>query len=323
MELIDIYLQSQTHKVLSQDIESSMLNHCYLLSSKDSFLLHEFSLLFAKELFCDKDNSPCGECVNCEKVEHSNMVDLIFYPKGEKSLMVEDINEIVTDCYITPIESSFKVYVLENFDECTIQAQNKILKTLEEPPKNVIFVLTCSNELKVLPTILSRAKKITENPLDVSVCAEYLRSHNFTSPELLAGMSDGNLLVARELGENSSVAGMVDVIFDLLINLKSSADILTYSSKILEYKKFIKFFIEIFISVLRDISVFGSSEKIIFLNYKKHYEILSKLYSKNMLKLIAKNVNMIHDKLNFNCNITGVIDQLLLDILEVKFLCQR
>ena len=73
------------------------------------------------------------------------------------------------------MDSKYKVYILGRFDECTIQAQNKILKTLEEPPQNVIFILTCNNDLAVLPTIRSRSKKINEPNLSCDIIEKYLQ----------------------------------------------------------------------------------------------------------------------------------------------------
>ena len=113
MELLEIYLQSQTHKIISQDISSGMLNHAYLINSKDEYILSVFSRFVAKEIFCLNDNAPCDNCVSCDKVNHSNMVDLIIYPKTDKNLMVDDINEIVNDCYIRPMDANYKVYILQ------------------------------------------------------------------------------------------------------------------------------------------------------------------------------------------------------------------
>jgi len=323
MDLLEIYLQSQTHKVLSQDIKSDMLSHCYMISSKDEFYLHELSIFAAKDIFCLDDNSPCEKCNNCNKINHSNMVDLLYFPKDDKKLMVEDINEIVSDCYIRPMSAKYKVYVLENFDECTVQAQNKILKTLEEPPVNVIFILTCKNELQVLPTIASRSKKITESPIDTQLINRYLEDKKVKNSSLISSMAEGNLTIANKLSENSNAGEIVDIVFDVLKNLRSSADILKYSSKIMTLKKDFIFFLETIVSVLRDIAVFGKSDNIIFVDRKNDYEYLCKTYSKEMILKIIEKVCLIHNKLDFNCNLTGVIDQMLLDILEVKFLWQK
>ena len=115
MELIDIYLKSQIHKVISSDIDSNMLSHCYMLSCADEYMLNEYAFFVAKEIYCLNDTKPCNVCNNCMKISHSNMVDLCLYPREEKSLNVEEINSVVSDCYIRPIESVYKVYILRNF----------------------------------------------------------------------------------------------------------------------------------------------------------------------------------------------------------------
>ena len=232
MELLDIYLQSLTHKIVSQDIKSNMLNHCYMINTKDEYYLDTLAHFMAKEIFCLSDHAPCDQCVSCDKVSHSNMVDLLIYPKGDKSLMVEDINEIVSDCYIRPMDSKYKVYILKNFDLCTTQAQNKILKTLEEPPMNVVFILTCTNSSGVLPTIASRSKKINETELSQEIIQKYLIDLNIKNASLIASMSDGSLAIANTLSHNPASVDIVDIVFDVLQNLKSSTDILRFSSKI-------------------------------------------------------------------------------------------
>lgn len=322
MELLEIYLQSMSHKVISQDIKSNMLNHCYMISSKDEFYLHALTRFIAKEIYCLDDNSPCEKCVNCDKVNHYNMVDLVTYPKGDKSLVVDDINEIVTDCYIRPMDSKYKIYILENFDLCTVQAQNKILKTLEDPPVNVVFILTCTNDANVLPTIASRSKKISEMDLSFEVINKYLIDKGVKNSNIISSMSDGSLSLANTLAENPSAVEIVNLTFDLLKNLRSSMDILKFSSRILSLKKDFPFFLDTVISVLRDISVFGVSDNIIFKDNRSDYESLVKVYNKNMILKIIEKINLIPCKLDFNCNMTGVVDQMLLDILEVKYLWQ-
>lgn len=323
MDIIDIYKNSQAHKIISSDLASNMLNHCYLLATPDDILRETYAINIAKEILCVGEDKPCGKCINCEKINHSNMVDLKVYPEKDKSLVVEDIVSIVSDCYIRAIDSKYKVYILNSFDNCTIQGQNKILKTLEEPPQNVVFILTCANINNVLTTILSRSKKIIESPLDNSVIEKYLKENNIQNGDVLAGIASGNLTNAIKLTKNSNVKEIVSVIYDILLNFKSSSEILKYSSKILSLKKDIEFFVDTFITILRDIVVYNNKQELSFKGYTKHYEILSKMYTNEMLEKIIKLICLIINKLQFNCNLTGVIDKFLLDFLEVKFLCQK
>lgn len=323
MELLDIYKQSQIHKTIQSDRKSNMLNHCYLLSSSDTFLIDNFAYFVAKEICCLSEEKPCNSCVNCLKIEHGNMVDLIVFPKDDKNLMVEDINNIVIDCYITPIENEKKIYILKNFDLCTVQAQNKILKTLEEPPKNVIFILTCTNQSLVLPTISSRAKKISEPVLAKEIVEKYLTEQKINNSSIIASMSDGNLEIASKLAKNNETINIVNLVFDVLYGLKSSADILRFSSKILALKKDIKFFLDSLILILRDVSISSKEELINFSDRKEDVIRLAQMYNKDMVKSIVGKISKIFENMEFNCNMTGQIDKLLLDILEVKFLCQK
>lgn len=323
MEYLDLYKQSQTHKIVSQDLNSNMLNHCYLIVSKDSVFLHEIAKHFAKEILCLGEDKPCDNCNNCMKVNHSNMVDVITLPRDGKTLMVEDVIEIVSDCYIRPVENEYKIYILENFDKCTVQAQNKLLKTLEEPPRNVIFILTAVSSLQVLPTILSRAKVINEPLLDVDVLQKFLEMLKVPNAMMLSRISDGNIEMSLKLAESKDAVKIVDIAFDVVMNLKASKDLLKFSSKILELKKDIPFLVETLITIFRDIVVLDSGVDIVFKDKVKYYEVLKNIYSAKMCYLILPKLCEIFDKLEFNCNPAGVIDQLLLDILEVKFLCQK
>ncbi|MGN0961691.1 MAG: ATP-binding protein [Christensenellales bacterium] len=323
MDIKEIYLQSQTHKIISLDKSREMLSHAYMLESSDEFILDKYSLFIAKEIFCLDFNTPCDKCNNCIKVEHNNMVDLKIYPRESKGIVVDDINEIVTDAYIRPIDSQYKVYILKNFDTATIQAQNKLLKTLEEPPTNVIFVITCANSSSVLPTICSRVKIISEGLLNVEIVANYLEGIGVKDFNDVARVSGGNISTAMNIASKGETNKIINLAIDTLIGLKSSSDILKFSSQILALKKDFHFFLDTLISILRDISVSGNSELIIFKSKQNEIISLSKIYNKKALDEISEKLTEIYNKLDFNCNITGIVDSMLLNILEVRYLCQE
>jgi len=322
MEILDIYKKSQSHRIISLDKSRGMLSHAYMLECADRFIVNEFGLLMAQEIYCLDNDSPCNTCINCEKVKHSNMVDLKVFPK-EKNIIVEDVVEIVADSIQRAMDNELKIYILNNFDEATTQAQNKILKTLEEPPHNVIFILTCTNSSAVLPTIISRVKSVNEPMLDIDVVVKYLEDKKVKDAENVARVSGGNVSTAIKIA-GGDAGKIVDLAFDTLINLKSSSDILKYSSKIVALKKDFAYYIDTLIMLIRDISVVESNENLV--NYKdrlNELKALSKVYSKVALFEISSILCEIYNKLDFNCNLVGVVDQMLLDILEVKFLCQK
>lgn len=322
MEICDIYLNSQTHKTLKSDIASGMLSHAYLLECSDSYVINEYVTLMAKEICCLEDNAPCNSCLNCQKIDHSNMVDLAIYPRSDKGLIVDDINEIVVDSFVRPMDNKYKIYILNNFDLATTQAQNKILKTLEEPPANVIFLLTCVNSNLVLPTIISRTKHISEPLLEIDTIQQYLSTLNVADSSTVASISGGNISIALKLTKDGEARKIVDLAVDTLINLRSSADILRFSSKILSLKKDLSFFVDTLISLFRD-AIAYSSGNIQFRDYSNNIANIASMYSHNSIFQIVDKLCEIHNKLEFNCNINGIVDKMLLDILEVRFLCQK
>ena len=320
MELNHIYKKTQLHKVISSDLKAGMLSHCYLLSGVDEILVNSFAVFLAKEIYCKAEDAPCDECISCNKVNHNNMVDLITYPKGDKGLVVDDINEIVVDCFIRPVESEYKIYILKNFDECTVQAQNKILKTLEEPPRNVVFILTTTNIGLVLPTICSRAKKVDVSPLEKDDVVDILSKEKVSKPEDLASLTNCNLTLAMTLAKSKDTDTMVDMAFDMLTNLSSSADILKYSSKITALKKTVPVFLNLVSSILRDVIVDEKYRN--FTGREKSFDILKLKYKPKAVSKIVSHIATMFLRLEFNCNVNGLIDEFLLKILEVRFLCQ-
>ena len=322
MEIIDLYLQSQAHKIISLDRSRDMLSHAYMLECSDRFLLQHYALCMAQEIFCLSEKTPCCTCNNCNKVAHSNMVDLKIFPR-DKSIVVDDINAIVDDAYQRPMDSDYKVYILNNFDEATTQAQNKILKTLEEPPHNVVFILTCVSSSAVLPTISSRVKSIAENLLNNTLATEYLKSTGVKNAESLVKVTGGNISTALKLTGSVDADKIIDLVFRTLSNLKTSADIIRFSSQITALKKDFSYFLDTMIIVLRDITVSGCKSLVNMQDRLSEIVALAQVYSPVAVEKIVTKLNEIYAKLEFNCNINGVVDQMLLDILEVKFLCQK
>ena len=322
MEIIDIYLQSQAHKIISIDKSRDMLSHAYMLECADKFLLQNYAMLMAQEIFCLSEKTPCMTCNSCQKVAHSNMVDLKIFPK-DKNIVVEDINQIVDDACQRPMDSDYKVYILNNFDQATTQAQNKILKTLEEPPRNVIFILTCVSSSAVLPTISSRVKSIPENLLDFDTASKYLSAQSIKNSDSIAKVAGGNISTALKLSSGTDADKIIDLVFRTLINLKTSADVIRFSSQITALKKDFAYFLDTMIMVLRDVAVSREKDLVSLQDRYQEIQQLSSLYLPLAIEKIVSKLNEIYIKLDFNCNMNAIVDQMLLDILEVRFLCQK
>ena len=155
----DLFIKSGAYKILSADKKKGRLSHAYMLSCEDGDMLGEYLTEAAKLVACEKNDSYCDECRVCRLINSHRHPDVSFYPK-DKKLSVSDIDELVADSIVRPLETEKRVFVVDRL-ELLNQNQNKLLKTLEEPPKNVVIIIGTQKESAILPTIKSRAKKLS------------------------------------------------------------------------------------------------------------------------------------------------------------------
>ena len=156
-----------------------MLNstsHAIMLEGSDTILSSYLAKIMAMNFCCQNSDKPCGICSRCIKINNNNSLDTFIYPK-KSQLLIDDVTEILENINIIPAENQFKVIIINNFDEANLILQNKLLKSIEEPPKFVKFILTVSSKLKVIPTIVSRCEVLTLpkfTNLELSPLVDYL-----------------------------------------------------------------------------------------------------------------------------------------------------
>ena len=165
---------------LSAAFESSKIPHAVILEGAQGCGKRTFAKLLAKVAVCKGKDRPCGECSACIRVQAGSHPDIHIESGGTaaRSFHVDAIRFIRSDAYIRPNESSYKVYLLFRAETMSEQAQNALLKILEEPPARVVFILTCDSAISLLPTIRSRAQIFTLQPVSEEL-AEQVVSERF------------------------------------------------------------------------------------------------------------------------------------------------
>ena len=154
-------------------VSGSSPAHALIAEGPDGSGRHTFALQYAAALSCEKrreydGNSPlpCGKCRNCRKILSGISPDVITVGNDDKaSLGVDKIRDLRQDVHIFPNDLEHKVYIIEQADTMTVQAQNAFLLTLEEPPAYAVFILLCRNSGALLETVRSRAPVIRMQPL--------------------------------------------------------------------------------------------------------------------------------------------------------------
>ena len=165
------------------DIRAGTMFHAYIIEGATGSGRHTLVRQLVAALSCrQKDNEdlplPCGNCSLCHKILSDNSPDVRYIrrEKDKTGLGVDAIRFLSGDIAIAPNDSDQKVYIIENADTMTVQAQNALLLTLEEPPAYAMFFLLCENATLLLETIRSRAPVFRMEPLSLPLMREALRT---------------------------------------------------------------------------------------------------------------------------------------------------
>lgn len=166
---------------LNKMILSRTLPHAILIEGEEGCGKRTLARYIAKSAVCTGDTPLCGGCANCRA---TNSPDIIYVTtEGKKTIQVDTIRQIRQQASVLPHQSPKQVFIIEKADTMTPQAQNALLKILEEPPEYVIFILITESGQALLPTILSRCVKFTLRPPAVHEAAEYLIAATGKPPE--------------------------------------------------------------------------------------------------------------------------------------------
>lgn len=215
----DIVGQRMAVSILKRALQQGA-SHAYLFSGPPGVGKSEAAVAFAAGLACADDG--CGECGTCRRVVEGVHPDVeIVAPEGNL-ILLEQITDIGLHAAYRPYEARAKVYIILEAESFNAPAANAFLKTLEEPPGHVHFLLVTDRPERLVPTIVSRCQPVVFSPVPVPVLtAELVSRHGLAEREaaLLARVSGGNLAYAQELATSASAqrqrAGLLDLARDL------------------------------------------------------------------------------------------------------------
>lgn len=165
-KLSELVGQEVVTKTLSNAISYNKIVHAYLFCGPRGTGKTSTARILAKSLNCESGITaePCGQCVNCQGITNGNSLDVIEIDAASHR-KVEDAEDLINRVSLGTYGSRFKIYIIDEVHMLTDHAFNALLKTLEEPPKNVIFILATTEEYKVIPTIISRCQKLDFKPI--------------------------------------------------------------------------------------------------------------------------------------------------------------
>lgn len=325
INLLDLIKDTTAYRTVKGDKESGKLSHAYLILTADGENLTSILKIFARLVLC-ADINPCGKCRVCNLIESDAFSDVLLYPKDGDAIVSENVNELIEQSYVKPLESDKKIFLLSHAEKMNVQAQNKLLKTLEEPPENVHIFIGATSEFALLPTIKSRVKKLQIPPFSQEKLFFALKDE-FKDEERLKdaiACGDGTVGQAKSNYLDEKLKDVSTLIEDIIVNMKSSSDVLAFSTKITSSKCDLDLFLSVFELKLRDMLVREENKEQLVYNKSALNRVKdANNYSVGALIYALESINEAQKRRKFNVNATMLIEWLLLKILEGKYKWQK
>lgn len=175
----EVIHQDHVSRTLQNSIAQGRISHAYIFSGPRGVGKTTMARVLAKSLNCLQNDAPtqapCGVCENCLEIRDGNSFDVIEID-GASNNGVEDIRDLREKVHFAPVKSRYKVYIIDEVHMVTTQAFNALLKTLEEPPPHVVFVLATTEYHKIPDTIASRCQKFFFKQIPLEVIASHLKT---------------------------------------------------------------------------------------------------------------------------------------------------
>ena len=323
----DILGHEQIIAHLQNAIEEDKVSHAYIFNGPEASGKMMLAEAFAMALQCEGEGKrPCLECRSCRQAADHNQPDIIYVSHEKPNTIgVDDIRtQINNDIDIKPYSSRYKVYIVDEAQKMNQQAQNALLKTIEEPPAYAIILLLTTNADSILQTILSRCITLNLKAVKEDKIKEYLMKH-YQIPDyqadICAAFSQGNVGKAIQLASSEEFGELKASVLQLMKRLE---DIDLYEmtgavKQIAEYKLSVNDYFDLMMIWFRDVLYLKATNDVDGLIFKDEVYDIKKQAAKRSyqgIETILEALEKAKIRLNANVNFDLVIELLLLTIKE-------
>lgn len=339
----DICGQDNIKTYLTKAISAGKLSHAYIFNGESGSGKRLLADAFAETLLCenvvklvksgnaaDNDIKPCGKCHSCVQAEAGSNPDIIRIKCNEgarKSIGVDDIREnLINDIVIKPYEYDRKVYIVEDAQKLTAQAQNALLKTLEEPPEYAVIILLATNADILLDTIKSRCVIVDMEDVPGGTMKTYLHEQfpnkSDSEIEFAVTFADGKLGRAIDYLSNPDMEKLKDEVIDFVKKVPDMAlyETMSYIKELDSHKvDRLEDYLDILQLWYRDVLMFKSTRDMNSLVFKSEITDISRQAqnaSYEGLNKIIEGVEVIKLRLDANVNFDIAAELFLITIHE-------
>ena len=315
----------KTIEFLKKAIESDKVYHAYIFDGEDYSGKSLIAGAFAMALQCEKGGpEPCGGCHSCKQAITDNQPDIIWLDHEKPgSIGVDDIRRLNNDIVIKPYSSRYKIYIIREAEKMTEQAQNALLKTIEEPPEYAVILLLTNNFGTMLPTITSRCVRVQLTPVSDKTLIKYLKKEGVPDHQarICAAFAQGNVGKAMKLAGSEEFNQIKDEALRLVKNIKKMEqfDVLFLLKDIAEYKVSVNDFLDLIMVWYRDVLLFKATSDANGLIFKDELSDIRKQANESSyqgIEAILDALEKAKTRLKANVNFDLVVELLFLTMRE-------
>lgn len=323
----DVVGHEQIIMHLSSALKNKKISHAYIFNGDDGVGKNMLAKAFAKALQCDAGyGDACDMCRSCHQVDSGNQPD-IRWIQHEKpnTISVDDVREqLNNDIQIKPYSSKYKIYIIDEAEKMNVQAQNALLKTIEEPPAYGIVMLLVNNVDALLPTIRSRCVTLNMKMAPYDKVVEFLMS-KYQVPDykarVCAAFSQGNIGKAVKMAASPDFNELQEDVLRIVKNVDDMEiyEVMDAVKNLSEHKVNIYDIIDMMMVWYRDVLMLKITNDLNLLIYRDEYRALSKRAKKSSfdgLDNIIQGFEKAKVRLRANVNFDIAIELMLLTIKE-------
>lgn len=346
----DILGNEMIKEYFERTLANGQISHAYILTGEVGMGRKTLAKTFAMTLLCEQNRQdhdpdqislfdslegideedssvkePCGQCHSCIQFQTDNHPDVIYVSHAKEGIGVDDIREQINGTVqVKPYSSPYKIYIVDEAEKMTVQAQNALLKTLEEPPSYVVILLLTTRADSFLPTILSRCITLKLKPLYDEVIRDYLmeRLHvQKSDADIYTAFARGNLGKAIALSSSDSFADMRYSVMSLLKNARNM-DIAQMNETVKKWKEDrldIQECLDFMQLWYRDILMFKATQDTAGFIFKEEYKYIREVSAKSSfrgIEAILEALDKAKQRLEANVNYELTMELLMLTIKE-------
>ena len=316
-------------KYISSAVQADAVSHAYILNGERGSGKRLLANLFAMSLQCQnraEDGEACGKCQSCKQAQSGNQPDIIKVTHEKpNTISVDDIRtQVNNDIVIKPYSSKYKIYIIPEADLMSAQAQNALLKTIEEPPEYAVIMLLTENAEALLPTIRSRCVMMKLRNIKDQLVKKYLMEHLHVpdyQAEIDASFAQGSIGRAKEAATSQEFAEMTQNALRILkyANTMEVYELSDAIKSLSEDKQNINDYLDIFQFWFRDVLMFKATQEIDNLVFKQEINFIreqAKQRSYENLENILDSIQKTKVRLKANVNFDLAFELLFLTIRE-------